>query len=462
MGIIKAVASAVGGALADQWLEAIEPDDMGDRIVFARGVQVRRGKGSNTKGSSDIVSNGSVIHVYPNQFMMLVDGGKVVDYTAEEGYYTIDHSAMPSMFNGQFGEALKESFNRIRFGGITPTAQKVYYVNLQEIKGIKFGTRNPVNYFDNFYNAELFLRAHGTYSIKVTDPLKFYGEVIPNNADRVDIDSINEQYLSEFLEAFQTSVNQMSADGTRISFVTSKSRELGRYMADTLDEEWNKLRGMEIQSVGIASITYDEESQNLINLRNKGAMMGDPGIREGYVQSTIAEGLKNAGSNSAGSLAGFMGMGFGMQTGGGFMGAASNTNMQQMQNQGNWSAAGAQQAGMNPGPGVPAGARQTGMDPGPGAPGGTARAGMNPGAGAPVGTAQSGVNPGAGAPVGTAQSGMNPGPGTAGWYCPNCGTPNSGKFCSECGNPRPAADWTCSCGTVNSGKFCSECGKPRP
>ena len=447
MGIIKAVASAVGGALADQWLEAIEPDDMGDRIVFARGVQVRRGKGSNTKGSSDIVSNGSVIHVYPNQFMMLVDGGKVVDYTAEEGYYTIDHSAMPSMFNGQFGEALKESFNRIRFGGITPTAQKVYYVNLQEIKGIKFGTRNPVNYFDNFYNAELFLRAHGTYSIKVTDPLKFYGEVIPKNADRVDIDSINEQYLSEFLEAFQTSVNQMSADGTRISFVTSKSRELGRYMADTLDEEWNKLRGMEIQSVGIASITYDEESQNLINLRNKGAMMGDPGIREGYVQSTIAEGLKNAGSNSAGSLAGFMGMGFGMQTGGGFMGTASNTNMQQMQNQGNWSAAGAQQAGMNPGTGVPAGARQTGMDPGPGAPGGTARAGMNPGAGAPVGTAQSGVNPG---------------PGTAGWYCPNCGTPNSGKFCSECGNPRPAADWTCSCGTVNSGKFCSECGKPRP
>ena len=462
MGIIKAVASAVGGALADQWLEAIEPDDMGDRIVFARGVQVRRGKGSNTKGSSDIVSNGSVIHVYPNQFMMLVDGGKVVDYTAEEGYYTIDHSAMPSMFNGQFGEALKESFNRIRFGGITPTAQKVYYVNLQEIKGIKFGTRNPVNYFDNFYNAELFLRAHGTYSIKVTDPLKFYGEVIPKNADRVDIDSINEQYLSEFLEAFQTSVNQMSADGTRISFVTSKSRELGRYMADTLDEEWNKLRGMEIQAVGIASITYDEESQNLINLRNKGAMMGDPGIREGYVQSTIAEGLKNAGSNSAGSLAGFMGMGFGMQTGGGFMGAASNTNMQQMQNQGNWSAAGAQQAGMNPGPGVPAGVRQTGMDPGPGAPAGTAQAGMNPGAGAPAGTAQSGVNPGAGAPVGTAQSGMNPGPGTAGWYCPNCGTPNSGKFCSECGNPRPAADWTCSCGTVNSGKFCSECGKPRP
>lgn len=149
-----------------------------------------------------------------------------------------------------------------------------------------------MNYFDNFYNAELFLRAHGTYSIKVTDPIKFYAEVIPKNADHVEIDSINEQYLSEFLEALQTSINQMSADGTRISYVTSRSRELGQYMAQTLDEEWTRMRGMEIQAVGIASITYDEESQNLINLRNRGAMMSDPSIREGYVQTTIAEGLK--------------------------------------------------------------------------------------------------------------------------------------------------------------------------
>ena len=238
------------------------------------------------------MSDGSVIHVYPNQFMMLVDGGKIVDYTAEEGYYKVSHSSMPSMFNGQFGEALKESFNRIRFGGVTPGAQKVYYVNLQEIKGIKFGTRNPVNYFDNFYNAELFLRAHGTYSIKVTDPIKFYAEVIPKNADHVEIDSINEQYLSEFLEALQTSINQMSADGTRISHVTSRSRELGQYMAQTLDEEWTRMRGMEIQAVGIASITYDEESQNLINLRNRGAMMSDPSIREGMCRPPLRRGLK--------------------------------------------------------------------------------------------------------------------------------------------------------------------------
>lgn len=463
MGIIKAVTTAVGGALADQWLEAVEPDDMGDRTVFVRGVQVRRGKGSNTKGSSDIVSDGSVIHVYPNQFMMLVDGGKIVDYTAEEGYYKVSHSSMPSMFNGQFGEALKESFNRIRFGGVTPGSQKVYYVNLQEIKGIKFGTRNPVNYFDNFYNAELFLRAHGTYSIKVTDPIKFYAEVIPKNADHVEIDSINEQYLSEFLEALQTSINQMSADGTRISYVTSRSRELGQYMAQTLDEEWTRMRGMEIQAVGIASITYDEESQNLINLRNRGAMMSDPSIREGYVQTTIAEGLKNAGSNDSGAMAGFMGMGMGMQMGGGFMGAASNTNMQQMQ--------------MNQVPGqMPGNTGMPGMGGHPtgGQPAGNQPMGGQPAGGQPMGGQPSGVQPAgsqwavpnqmAGTQPGSAgMAGQMPGtqPGSA-WTCPGCGTSNTGKFCGECGHPRPDTPWTCACGNINTGKFCSECGKPRP
>ncbi len=415
MGIIKAVAQSIGGGLADQWLEVYEAADMGGHTVFTAGVAKRNGQ--NTKKTSNTVSNGSVIHVYDNQFMMLADGGRVVDYTAEPGYYKVQNSSMPSMFNGEFGESLREVFGRIRYGGTPSSAQKVYFINLQEIKGIKFGTRNPINYFDNFYNAELFLRAHGTYSVKITNPLLFYSEVIPRNKEQVEIDSINEQYLSEFLEALQSSINQMSADGTRISFVTSKARELGKYMADTLDEEWNRMRGMEVQSVGIASLTYDEESQKLINMRNQGAMLGDPSVREGYVQGAFARGMEAAGSNANGAMAGFMGMGAGMNAGGAMMGTASRTNLAQMQmNQ--------QQAARS----APA---------------------QNEWACA-CGAKNSGKfcsNCGKPAPA-------------AEWVCA-CGTKNSGKFCSNCGKPAPAAEWVCACGTKNSGKFCSNCGAAR-
>lgn len=421
MGLIKAAVQAVGGALADQWLEVYEPDDMGDQTVFTRGVMIR--KGQNTKGTDNTVSNGSVIHVYDNQFMMLVDGGKVVDYTAEPGYYKVDNSSLPSLFNGQLKDTVKESFSRIKFGGQTPTQQKVFFINLQEIKGIKFGTRNPINYFDSFYNAELFLRAHGTYSIKIVDPLRFYAEAIPRNKDYVEIGDINEQYLSEFLEALQTSINQLSADGMRISFVSSKGRELSKYMSQTLDEDWNQMRGMEIQAVGIASISYDEKSQELINSRNEGAMLSDPAIAQGYMVKNLSQGVKDAGSNSAGAMTGFMGVGMGASAMGGMMSGFSQMNQNpqaQMPNQ--------------PQPQNPQDFHV----------GGAAATGTTVTAGA--------VNGAAGT---TSAAGE--------WSC-ECGAVNTGKFCSECGKPKPIinTEWTCECGTINTGKFCCECGKPKP
>ena len=418
MGIIKATLNAVGGALGDSWLEVIEADAMSDTTVFCKGVKVRGSskRNNNKKGEADVISNGSVIHVYPNQFMILTEGGKVVDYTAEAGYYKVDNGAAPSLFNGEFGASLKEAFSRIKFGGVPSHAQKAYFINLQEIKGIKFGTRAPVNYFDNFYGCELFLRAHGSYSIKITDPIKFYAEAIPKDSDKVDINEINEQYLSEFLEALNAAINRMSADGIRISHVTSRSGELSRYMATELDANWRDMRGFEVQSVGIASISYDDESKELINMRNKGAMLSDAAVREGYVQGSIARGMEAAGSNSQGSAQAFMGMGVGMGAAGGFMQSASETNRMQMEKQA--------QNRTEDGWTCSCGANNTGKF-----------------------CQECGTK--------------KPEPKSA-WVC-SCGANNTGKFCQECGKPAPAADWVCSCGTKNpaSAKFCRECGSKR-
>ena len=421
MGILRATGDAIKGGFGDAWLETIEPDNMGEHTVFTKGALYNRGQ--NVNGTKDTVSNGSIIHVYDNQFMMLVDGGKVVDYTAEPGYYKVDNSSMPSMLNGELGASVKETFNRIRFGGGTPQKQQVFYVNMQEIKGIKFGTRMPINYFDAFYNAELFLRAHGSYSVKIVNPLQFYAEVIPRNKDHVEIDEINDQYISEFMQALQSAINRMSAEGTRISFVTSKALELGKYMAQILDEDWNKMRGMEIQAVGIASISYDEKSQELINTRNEGAMLSDPSVAQGYMVKNMSEAVKSAGANEAGAMQGFLGVGMGVNAMGGMMSGLNQMN-QTVQNQ-----QGMNQQGMY---GQPQGMNQQGMY--------GQQQGMNQ---------QNMSQP------------VNPAPAESSWTC-ECGQVNTGKFCSECGKPAPQAEWTCSCGTVNKGKFCSECGKPRP
>lgn len=412
MGIIRAVTGAIGGALADSWQEVIEPSPMGDNTCIVPGQLVtQNGKSQNSKGSVNIVSNGSIIHVYEKQLMILIDGGKIVDFTAEPGYFKVDNSSMPSLFAGQFGDSIKESFNRVRFGGIPSQSQKVFYINLQEMKNIPFGTANPINYFDNFYNSELFIRAHGTYSVKVSEPFKFYAEVISRDVimenKSLNFVDIKQQYNDEFIEALSSAINQYSADGNRVSFITSKSRELGRYMSQTLDEEWTQMRGMEVCSVGI-KVSYDEESQALINMRNKGAMLSDAAIQQGYVAANISEGLKDAGSNANGAMAGFMGMGMGMNAGGNIIGGyQQNPQYRPTPNQ--------QPAPQQPAP------QQTQA-------------------------------------VQTAQ----PAPSADGWTCA-CGAVNSGKFCCECGTKKPEAPkkrFCTNCGSELSetSKFCPECG----
>ena len=414
MGLISAAVSSVSGVLSDSWKEVIEPDDMSDSTLLVKGVAVK--KGSNKKGTDNYVSNGSVIHVYPNTLMLLMDGGKIVDYSAQEGYYEVNNSSAPSIFNGELKDSVKETWKRFQFGGVPSQKQYVYYINTAEIKGIKFGTRNPVNYFDNFYNAELFLRAHGSYSIKITDPIKFFTEFAPKGTDRIEIKDLSEQLFNEFMDALQSAINQMSVDGVRISAITSKSRELSKYMADVLDADWNDLRGIEVCSVGLASISYDDESKALINMRNKGAMMSDPTIREGFVQSSVAQGMQAAGSNTNA----FMGMGMGMNAAGGFMSAASQTNAAQMAQQ-----QAAQQA-----------AQQN-----------QAANGWKCSCGT--------VN------TGNFCSGCgSKKPENTSWTC-SCGTTNTGRFCSNCGSPKPAGEWVCSCGTKNTGNFCSGCGAKR-
>lgn len=263
--------------------------------------------------------------------MLLVDGGQIIDYTAEEGYYKVDNSAAPSLFNGDFEGALNESFERFRFGGVTPSKQEVFFINLQEIRGIRFGTQQPINYFDNFYNAELFVRAHGSYSIAITDPILFFKNVVPKGVTRLTIDEINEQFLMEFVSGLQSSINQLSAQGERISYLASKTAELSKVMNQNLDEQWKALRGIEIVSIALASISYTDDSQQLINMRNKGAMFNDPNLRESFMQTSIAQGIADAGNNPNGAANAFFGMNMGANLTGDYLSQASRQNQAQAQ-----------------------------------------------------------------------------------------------------------------------------------
>ena len=269
MGVVKVAVNAVRGSISDQWLDVIEPGNINNQTLFARGVMVSKKK----KGTSDVITDGSVIRIAENMVMLLVDSGGIIDYSAESGYYTMQNDAAPSLLNGNLEEAVLETYNRFKFGAIAPRNQEVFYINLTELSGLRFGTSTPIQYYDNFYNAEMFLRMHGTYSIRISDPLLFYRNVVSKSADRYGANDFSDQSQQEFLVALSSAVTQYSVEGERVSFLGSKGTELSSMIKEILAEKWHDLRGIEVVSVAIGNFSYDEKSQKIINARNRGASL---------------------------------------------------------------------------------------------------------------------------------------------------------------------------------------------
>ena len=188
MGLIRAAVGAVGGTMADQWREFFYCEAMDADTLVVKGQKQVGKRSSNTKGSENIISNGSGIAVADGQCMLIVEQGKIVEVCAEPGQFTYDSSTEPSIFTGKLGEGLKKTFatfgKRFTYGGDTGKDQRVYYINTKEIMDNKFGTANPFLFHVVDHNTGLSrdvqVRCNGIYSYRITDPILFYKNVCGN------------------------------------------------------------------------------------------------------------------------------------------------------------------------------------------------------------------------------------------------------------------------------------------
>ena len=83
---------------------------MDKEVMVTKGQKRISGRSSNTKGSDNIISNGSGIAVADGQCMIIVDQGRVVEVCAEPGEFTYDTSTEPSIFAGNLGQSILDTF----------------------------------------------------------------------------------------------------------------------------------------------------------------------------------------------------------------------------------------------------------------------------------------------------------------------------------------------------------------
>ena len=426
MGLIQALKGAVSTTLADQWKEYFYCEALPVDVLVAKGQKRVNGKvSSNTKGSDNIISDGSVVVVADGQCMIIVDQGKVVEFAAEPGAYKVDCKSESSIFSGSFGQRViglfKTMGRRITFGGDTGSDQRVYYFNTKELLDNKFGTPNPVPFriVDNNVGLDIdvSVRCNGSYSYKITNPILFYQNVCGNVSSDYVRGQIDGQLKTEFISALQPAFGRLSEKQLRPNQIMTHLTDLEEALNAALDEKWGSLRGIEVISVALGSVTLPKEDEDLIKeLQRKNVYAKNQAMAGATLVEAQAEAMKNAASNANGAAMGFYGLNMAANAGGmnaqGFYERAEQEK-QQKAAEGGWTC-------------PQCGAHATGK--------------FCPECGAKKPE-----------PQGT-------------WTCPKCGAKATGKFCPECGTKKPeeAAGWTCECGQVNTGKFCANCGKPRP
>ena len=408
MGLLQAGIGALSGVLADQWREYFYCNSMPENVLVTKGAKRTSGRSSNTRGSDNIISNGSIIAVNEGQCMMIVEQGAIVEFCAQAGEFVWDNSTEPTIFYGGFGAGLKGSWEtlkkRFTMGGDTGKDQRVYFFNTKELIGNKYGTANPVPFrvVDNNIglDMDIAIRCFGEYSYKLSDPMLFYKNVCGNVESNYTRDRIDSQLKSELLTALQPAFAKISDMGIRYSALPGHTTELASALNDVLSQKWGNLRGVMVVSFGVSSVTANEEDEATIKELQKSAVFRNPNMAAAHLVGAQAEAMKTAAGNEGGmgAMMGFMGMNMAQNAGG--MNAQNLYQMGQQQPQYQ------QQPQQQP---------------------------QQPSAGS--------------------------------WTC-SCGAVNTGKFCMDCAKPKPepikADSWTCSCGAVNTGKFCMECAKPRP
>ena len=341
MGLIRAIAGAAGGVLADQWKEFFYCEAMDKNVMVTKGV--KRTKGNN-HGDDNIISNGSGIAVADGQCMIIVEQGKIVEVCAEPGEFTYDTSTEPSIFAGKLGESIIATFKQIgkrfTYGGDTGKDQRVYYLNTKELIDNKFGTPNPVPFrvVDNKIGLDLdvSLRCSGVYSYKIADPLLFYTNVCGNVSHDYRREELDNTLKTEFIAALQPALATLSAMGLRPNEIIAHNTELAEAMKKELSDKWSELRGLSVVSVALGSVTLPDEDAEIIKTAQKNAINMNPNMAAATLVSAQADAMKDAAKNPNGAMNGFIGMGMAQQAGGINANGLFAMGQQQAPAQGGW------------------------------------------------------------------------------------------------------------------------------
>ena len=326
MGLIQAAIGAIGGTLADQWQDFYTvPDGLAPTAALFSAVPrgQNAGRGSNTRGSEGVITNGSRIIVPEGYGLVLMQDGAITGFAAQPGAYVWNSEAQDSqsIFAGNdiVSSLITTSWERFKFGGRPGAQQRAYFVTLKELPNNRFGTQSEIYWDDAYMNAQVGAITRGTYTLRIIDPILFIKAFVPATYlqpgrvfDFTDIDNdaaaqLFNEVVGSLAPAFSMYTNDPSK-GNRITRIQQDSIGFARSLAAAVEQnyQWSSARGLTIVATAIVSIEYDEMTRELLrNVQRADALSGQRG--NSNMQASVAAGFEAAGENAG--PGGIIGMG---------------------------------------------------------------------------------------------------------------------------------------------------------
>ena len=246
------------------------------------------------------IKNGAQLTVRESQVAVFINEGEVAD-VFPPGRYQLTTQNLPILSTLK---GWKHGFN-------SPYKAEVYFLNTKRFTNMKWGTPN-VFYIRDADFGRVTLRAFGSYTMKVTDPVKFIKEVSGTDGD-FTTDEVTDELRSLIVTQFIDAVGESKL--ALLDFAQNY-KDLSEFCQTKLSGEFNEY-GIEITKFLISSISLPEELQKKLDEGTGMNMLGD---MNKYTQMKNADAMSTAASNSGGGGGGMENM----------MGMAM---MQQMMNQ---------------------------------------------------------------------------------------------------------------------------------
>ncbi len=246
---------------------------------------------------------GSQLIVNQGQEALFFKGGEALDLFGA-GTHTLQTGNLP---------LLKKLVN-LPFGGKTPFAAEIYYVNKTSRLDMNWGTQNPFQLEDPKYGLILSIRTHGKYGIRITDSRMFVSELIgaiPNGA------TVNYPFVASYFSGVLTSCIKTVISGfmirQKISFleVTAYLKELSKECESEIAKEFERF-GAEIVNFYIETIAPPKEEFEKLRAYKEELALGNDFYRQRRSFDILQDMANNPASGEMANAGIGLGVGFGV------------------------------------------------------------------------------------------------------------------------------------------------------